>query len=106
MVPQILKLQRGRIQWDKNDQNAVSLVSLGYANILITRITGLTPGQILWRAKLMGVSRKEYRNGTSKLAQYVVNKALEYTDREIARRIRAVEGRIEWGISRKRILLK
>jgi len=105
MQPLLLQLERGRIKWNKNDKNAVRLVALGYANLLITRITGLTPGQILWRSKLMGVRRSDYRNGTSRLAQYVVNRTLEYTDKEIANRIRAVEGKINWDITH-RLLLK
>ena len=59
-----------RIAWGSRDRQAVMLASWGFSNAFIEEKTGLSPGQIGYRMKQLGMrtSRRDYRNGNGEAA--------------------------------------
>lgn len=60
---------------------------LGFSTAFIQRRTGLSQGQIIYRLHKLGIKRREYRDGQSALARFVVQRteraAIAYTDRAV-----------------------
>jgi hypothetical protein len=53
-----------------------ALLSLGYSNRMVANKTGVSIGQINYIAKRTGIKRKAYRDGESKVAAFVADKAM------------------------------
>lgn len=63
------------VRKNPHDFLACLLGSCGFSTELIARKTHLTPGQIQYRLNKGGISRKDYRNGRSMIAQRILNAA-------------------------------
>jgi hypothetical protein len=57
---------------NKQDLEVLLLGSMGFATDFIMERTGLTVGQVLYRLGLGAIKRKDYRNGSTAVAQYVL----------------------------------
>ncbi len=74
-TPQARLPRLNRINYkDPVNLRAAVLVACGYSDKFIREQTGLSPGQINYRAKQVHVSRREYRDGTSPFAKLMVQK--------------------------------
>ena len=66
----------------------VALGSWGFSTNLINKQAALSPGQISYRLKVAGTSRKDYRNGDSPMAKYLMR--LIATNPEIRRAVSGI----------------
>lgn len=57
---------------DSATEEACHLGALGYSTKMIQRATGFTPCQVNYRLHQQGIKRKDYRDGTSAVAQLVL----------------------------------
>ena len=89
-VTEINQPSFARVRWNERDLNAVRLAMLGFSCKLVTRVTNLSASQVTWRLHKLGLrqTRINYRNGNSSIAQLVVNRTIDYTNKEIARQLK------------------
>lgn len=57
----------------KDDIMVRDMVECGFGYDYMSKVTGLSKGQIGYRLKMLGMSPKDWRNGQSILAQKVTN---------------------------------
>lgn len=76
-LPPLVPVERRPVdvQHDPNDFLACMLGSLGFSTRCIEKYTRLTPGQITYRLKKGCVSRMDYKNGKSIIAQQILRVA-------------------------------
>lgn len=59
-----------KVTWHSDgDLQCVILAGMGMSTQYIMAVTGLSAGQIAYRLRKAGVYRRDYRNGTSEVAQ-------------------------------------
>jgi hypothetical protein len=73
---------------DKASFEVLILGSLGFSDRLIRRVTNLSYGQIAYRLRKQGISRRRYRDGLSPTADYVIRSSRKYVATEIDRQLR------------------
>lgn len=68
---------------ERDDQELLRCIGLGYSTRAILARTTLTPYQVMYRARILrnaGISRSSYRNGTGVVAQFLANHQGELDD--------------------------
>lgn len=81
-----------RVAWNIYDRRGMLMLTWGLSNRAVTGATGLTAGQIAYRAKKLGITllRREYRNAESQLAKYVLTHTAAYANRVLGKHIQNV----------------
>lgn len=75
--------------YEKNEDHQSALLgAFGYSSEFIGRQTGLSDGQISYRLKLAGISRREIRNGSSPFARFVFQKVEHDMDDKLMAHLR------------------
>lgn len=66
-----------RVTWlDDDDLRCVFYAKMGFATQMISENTGLTTSQVAYRLRRARVYRKDYRNGSSDMAQRVIDRVV------------------------------
>ena len=66
------------------------LGALGFATKLIERRTGLSHSQISYRLHRAGIRLRDYREGTTPIAQIVIDKTEEVVTKRVLAKIRSL----------------
>lgn len=76
-IPFSLQQQRRFVDFlnKRSDHECAMLLAMGYSTTYIASKTRLSPGQVSYRAWKSGISRAEYRNGSSPFAKAVLQVA-------------------------------
>lgn len=61
---------------DDDDLRCAMLAALGFSTKMIVEQTGLTPCQVSYRLTKGRIKRKDYRDGTSDIAQRVIDRVV------------------------------
>jgi len=64
------------------------LGALGFSTRFIEKQTGLSAGQIGYRLRRVGIRRRDYREGVSQIAKWLLDKTKVGVDRNIEERLR------------------
>lgn len=66
-----------KVQWTSDaDLRCAILAALGFSTKMIVEETGLSPCQVSYRLQKGRIKRKDYRDGTSDMAQRVIERAV------------------------------
>lgn len=66
-----------RVTWlDDSDLQCAMLAALGFSTKMICERTGLTPCQVSYRLNKGRIKRKDYRDGTSAVAERVIDRVI------------------------------
>lgn len=76
-------LRERSIEGNPKTRHARTLCDVGMSINLISKETGLTPGQIQYRLKMAGKRVSDYRNGINPLGKYVKRRVYEMNQTEI-----------------------
>lgn len=75
------------------DLRVAVLASLGFSTEYISNATGFTSSQVVYRLRLAGVKRIDYRSGESTVARIVLRTVERKASTSIGRRIGHKEGK-------------